>query len=97
MGSDNVDFRLRQSDFALDLQGYSLARHVDRRIRSQLNRAFIIGSFLRKDHPLLAARLRHAAKRAAKVSILHATDEDLLLPLANKMIKAPSDLAVRIE
>jgi NADH-quinone oxidoreductase subunit G len=89
LGSDNVDFRLRQSDFELDGQvtpwlGMSLAQF------SKLKRAFVIGSFLRKDHPLLAARLRAAVKQGAKVSILHATDDDLLMPVANKMIKAPS-------
>jgi len=56
-----------------------------------LKRAFVIGSFLRKDHPLLAARLRQAVKQGASVSILHASDDDLLMPVANKMIKAPSD------
>ncbi len=90
LGSDNVDFRLRQSDFALDGKlvpwlGMSIEEF------GQVNRAFVIGSFLRKDHPLLAARLRHAAKRGTKVSILHAADDDLLMPLANRMIKAPSD------
>ncbi len=89
LGSENVDFRLRQSDFALDGQvtpwlGMSIAEF------GQLKRAFVIGSFLRKDHPLLAARLRQAVKRGAKISILHATDDDLLMPIANKMIKAPS-------
>jgi NADH-quinone oxidoreductase subunit G len=89
LGSENVDFRLRQSDFALDGRitpwlGMSIAEF------SQLKRAFVIGSFLRKDHPLLAARLRHAVKQGAKLSILHATDDDLLMPVANKMIKAPS-------
>lgn len=90
LGSDNVDFRLRQSDFSLDGQivpwlGMSIAEF------GELDRAFVIGSFLRKDHPLLAARLRHAAKRgASKISILHATDDDLLMPLVNRMIKAPS-------
>ena len=89
LGSDNVDFRLRQSDFALDGKltpwlGMSIEEF------SQVDRAFVIGSFLRKDHPLLAARLRHAAKRGAKVSILHATDDDLLMPLAVRMTKAPS-------
>jgi NADH-quinone oxidoreductase subunit G len=90
LGSDNVDFRLRQSDFALDGKvmpwlGMSIEEF------GQVSRAFVIGSFLRKDHPLLAARLRHAAKRGTKVSLLHATDDDLLIPLANRMIKAPSE------
>lgn len=90
LGSDNIDFRLRQSDFALDGQitpwlGMSIKEF------GELDRAFVIGSFLRKDHPLLAARLRHSAKRGTKVSILHATDDDLLIPLSNRLIKAPSD------
>jgi NADH-quinone oxidoreductase subunit G len=89
IGSDNIDFRLRQSDFALDGQltpwlGMSIAEV------SQLKRVLIIGSFLRKDHPLLASRLRQAAKLGAKVSTLHATDDNLLMPVANKIIKAPS-------
>lgn len=90
MGSENVDFRLRQSDFTLDEQqirpwlGMSIVEF------SKLNRVFIIGSFLRKDHPLLAARLRQAVKSGAKVSVLHASDDDLLMPVANKMIAAPS-------
>ncbi|HEX2603418.1 MAG TPA: NADH-quinone oxidoreductase subunit NuoG [Oxalicibacterium sp.] len=90
LGSDNVDFRLRQSDFSLDAAvtpwlGMSIAEF------SGLKRAFIIGSFLRKDHPLLAAKLRQAVKQGASISVLHASDDDLLMPVANKMIKAPSD------
>jgi NADH-quinone oxidoreductase subunit G len=89
IGSENVDFRLRQSDFSFDGSvtpwlGMSIGEF------SQLKRAFIIGSFLRKDNPLLAAKLRQSVKRGAKVSLLHATDEDLLMPVSTKMIKAPS-------
>ncbi|EJM97282.1 NADH-quinone oxidoreductase subunit NuoG, partial [Herbaspirillum sp. YR522] len=89
VGSDNVDFRLRQSDFALDGQvkpwlGMSINEFAE------LDRVFVIGSFLRKDHPLLTARLRQSAKNGAKVSVLHATDDDLLLPLASKIVAAPS-------
>ncbi len=89
LGSDNVDFRLRQSDFALDGKvtpwlGMSVAEFAS------LRKVFVIGSFLRKDHPLLAARLRQAVKQGAKLSILHASDDDLLMPVTNKMITAPS-------
>jgi NADH-quinone oxidoreductase subunit G len=89
LGSENIDFRLRQSDFALDHKvtpwlGLPVADF------SQLERAFVIGSFLRKDHPLLAARLRTATKDGAKINLLHATDDDLLMPIANKIIAAPS-------
>ncbi|MBC7502697.1 MAG: NADH-quinone oxidoreductase subunit G [Herminiimonas sp.] len=89
LGSENIDYRLRQSDFALDGKvtpwlGMSIAEF------GELKRAFVIGSFLRKDHPLLAARLRVSVKQGAKISLLHASDDDLLMPVANKMIKAPS-------
>jgi len=89
LGSDNVDFRLRQSDFALSGEvmpwlGMSIAEFA------ALKRVFVIGSFLRKDHPLLAARVRSAVKAGAKLSILHGSDDDLLMPVAAKMIAAPS-------
>jgi NADH-quinone oxidoreductase subunit G len=89
LGSENIDFRLRQSDFGLDgavtpWLGMSITEF------GQLKNAFVIGSFMRKDHPLLATRMRAAVKNGAKLNILHATDDDLLMPVANKMIKAPS-------
>jgi NADH-quinone oxidoreductase subunit G len=90
IGSENIDFRLRQSDFALDGEvtpwlGMPIAE------LSTVKRAFVIGSFLRKDHPLVATRLRAAVKGGAKLSILHAADDELLIPTACKMIAAPSD------
>ena len=90
LGSENVDFRLRQTDFALDADvkpwlGMSIADF------GLIKRAFVIGSFLRKDHPLLATRLRASVKAGAKLSILHASDDDQLIKIANKMIAAPSD------
>ncbi|MES2039499.1 MAG: NADH-quinone oxidoreductase subunit NuoG [Pseudomonadota bacterium] len=89
LGSDNIDFRLRQSDFALNSSvkpwlGTSIARF------GQLKNVFVIGSFLRKDHPLLAARLRQSVKMGAKLSILHATNDELLIKLANNAVVAPS-------
>ncbi|MES2103273.1 MAG: NADH-quinone oxidoreductase subunit NuoG [Pseudomonadota bacterium] len=89
LGSDNVDFRLRQSDFSLDGKikpwlGMSITEF------SQLKNVFVVGSFLRKDHPLLAARLRQSVKMGAKLSALHASDDNLLIKLANKAILAPS-------
>ncbi|GIZ52468.1 NADH-quinone oxidoreductase [Noviherbaspirillum aridicola] len=90
LGTENVDFRLRQSDFGLTGKVAPwLGLSIDD--FGKLERAFLIGSFLRKDHPLLAARLRHAAKRGSRISILHATDDDQLMPVANRLIKAPSE------
>jgi NADH-quinone oxidoreductase subunit G len=89
LGSDSVDFRLRQSDFS---QSSAVTPWLGMSIDefSQLKRAFVIGSSLRKDHPLLAARLRQSGKRGGSVSLLHAVDEDLLMAVAAKMIVAPS-------
>lgn len=89
IGSENIDFRTRQSDFALDGKvnpwlGMSIVDFA------RLDRALVIGSFLRKDHPLLAARLRQSVKAGAQVSIVHATDDNLLMKLTGKIIAAPS-------
>jgi NADH-quinone oxidoreductase subunit G len=89
LGSEHIDFRLRQSDFANDGKikpwlGMPIAEV------GLLDRAFIVGSFLRKDHPLLATRLRAATKMGAQVTMLHASDDDNLLASAGKLIAAPS-------
>lgn len=90
VGSENVDFRLRQSDFALDGEvkpwlGMPIAE------LSSLQRVFVIGSFLRKDHPLFATRIRAAVKAGGKLSVLHGADTENLITTANKIIAAPSD------
>jgi NADH-quinone oxidoreductase subunit G len=90
LGCDNVDFRLRQSDFSGDAQragvpwlGMKVAEI------NALDRLLLVGSFLRKDHPLVAARVRGAVRHGAQASIVHAVDDDLLMPLAGKAIVAP--------
>jgi NADH-quinone oxidoreductase subunit G len=95
LGSDNVDFRLRQTDTIADPKftpwlGMSIEAF------SELKRVFVIGSFLRKDHPLLSAKLRSAVRRGASLSILHAADDDLLMPIANKLIAAPGDWVAQL-
>ncbi|MGC2165347.1 MAG: NADH-quinone oxidoreductase subunit NuoG [Gallionella sp.] len=92
IGTHNVDFRLRQADFSADGKqqgapwlGMSLAEINTR------DRVLIVGSFLRKDHPLLAMRVRQAVKKGALVSIVHSCDDNLLMPVANKVIVAPND------
>ncbi|WP_017774411.1 NADH-quinone oxidoreductase subunit NuoG [Paraburkholderia kururiensis] len=89
VGTPNVDFRLRQSDFSAPLAG---APWLGTKIAdlSTLDSAFVIGSFLRRDHPLLAARLRQAAKGGAKLTLLQATNDDSLIPTAQRIVAAPS-------
>jgi NADH-quinone oxidoreductase subunit G len=91
LGSDNVDFRLRQADFRDDGQRAG-APFLGMPIADlgRVDRALVIGSFLRKDHPLLAHRLRQAAKKGAQISSLHSVDDDWLLPVAHRAIVVPS-------
>jgi len=93
MGGDNVDHRLRQSDFSADGKrsgapwlGMKLAE------LDQADRVLLVGSFLRKDHPLLTARLRQMAKHKAQINVLHCADDDLLMPVAHKSIVPPREL-----
>jgi NADH-quinone oxidoreductase subunit G len=91
LGCDNVDFRLRQSDFFADGKRAG-APHLGMPVTGidKLDRLLLIGSFLRKDHPLLAARVRQAVKRGCQVSLVQATDDPMLMPVAHKAIARPS-------
>ncbi|MCO4860328.1 NADH-quinone oxidoreductase subunit NuoG [Cupriavidus sp. WGlv3] len=88
LGSDNVDFRLRQSDFSPALKGAPWLGLPVADVTA-LQRVLVIGSSLRKDHPLLASRLRQATKKGARVAVLGAGGEDLLMP-ATRIDVAPS-------
>jgi NADH-quinone oxidoreductase subunit G len=50
----------------------------------------VVGSFLRKDHPLFAQRLRQAARKGAQIHSLHAVHDDWLMPVATKLTAEPS-------
>jgi NADH-quinone oxidoreductase subunit G len=97
LGSQNVDFRPRVADPALAsaLKGVPWLGMPIERVNT-LDRVLLVGSFLRKDHPLLASRVRAAVKRGARVAVLHACDEDLLMPVAAKAIVAPSEWAATL-
>ena len=58
--------------------------------RQGLKRAFVIGSNLRKDQPLIAARLRTATKRGLQIHRLDAGGTDWLMPLASSLTMRPS-------
>ncbi|HYR24849.1 MAG TPA: NADH-quinone oxidoreductase subunit NuoG, partial [Aquabacterium sp.] len=88
LGSDNIDTRLRQADFATGAGARWLGLPVAE--LSTLDRALVVGSFLRKDHPLFASRLRQAAKRGAQISAIGGVNDDWLIPVANRVTVAPS-------
>jgi NADH-quinone oxidoreductase subunit G len=88
-----ADFRLRHTDFSGDGRrkgipwlGMPIAD------LGKLDRVLVVGSFLRKDHPLIAHRLRQAAKRGLQVHVLHSVDDDWLMKIAGRKIVPPSEL-----
>jgi NADH-quinone oxidoreductase subunit G len=91
LGSESVDVRSRHADFA-NVAPAGRARWLGTSVAalSHLDRALVIGSFLRKDHPLLAQRLRQAARRGAQVHSLHAVHDDWLMPLGTRLTAAPA-------
>ncbi|WP_341888061.1 NADH-quinone oxidoreductase subunit NuoG [Variovorax sp. YR752] len=91
LGSENIDHRSRHADFA-NVAPTAKARWLGLPIAalSNLQRVLVVGSFLRKDHPLFAARLRHAARKGAQVHSLHALADDWLMPMGTQLVAAPS-------
>jgi NADH-quinone oxidoreductase subunit G len=89
-----ADFRLRHSDFSGDgrREGIPWLGMPIAELQS-LDRVLVIGSFLRKESPLIAHRLRQAAKRGAQIHLLHGVDDDWLMPLASRNVVAPSQIA----
>jgi NADH-quinone oxidoreductase subunit G len=92
-----ADFRLRQSDFSADgvRQGIPWLGMPIAELHT-LDRVLVVGSFLRKEHPLVAHRLRQAAKRGTQVHLLHSVDDDWLMRIKSKKVVPPSQLVSEI-
>ena len=94
LGSDNVDARLRRAEFAagegVQWLGTSIAS------LSTLQRVLVVGSNLRKDHPLFAQRIRQAARHGAQVNAIASAAQkasDWALPVANNLVTDASGWA----
>jgi NADH-quinone oxidoreductase subunit G len=97
LGSENIDFRLRQTDASLDAAltgapwlGFPVAE------LDILDRVLVIGSFLRKDHPLMTQRLRQSAKRGTQISAIDIAGDDPLLKLTARATVLPDALAYSV-
>jgi len=91
LGSESVDHRTRHADFGnVAPAGHARWLGMPVAALSQLDRVLVIGSFLRKDHPLMAQRLRQAARRGARVMSLHAVHDDWAMPVAATLTAAPA-------
>ena len=87
LGSNQVETRLRQTDVKGSASAPWLGMPISK--LSELDRVLVIGSFLRKEQPLIAARLRTAAKRSLQVSRIDAGGDDWLIP-ATAIAATPS-------
>lgn len=101
LGSENIDYRTRHADFSNvgdAASGQPSARWLGMSIASlsTLQSVLVVGSFLRKDHPLFAQRIRQAARKGAKVHSIHAVQDDWLMPIAGNMLLAPSQWALAL-
>jgi NADH-quinone oxidoreductase subunit G len=90
LGSGNMDYRLRQQDFRGDgsmsapLLGASIAK------LDSVDAVLLLGSNLRKEQPILAARLRKAIRRGAKVSAINTARFDFAMPMQNNIAVSPT-------
>ena len=77
LGSKQVETRLRQTDVKAAAAAPWLGMPIAK--INELDRILVIGSFLRKDQPVLAARIRTASKRALQVLRIDAGGDDWLI------------------
>ena len=81
LGSDNIDYRLRNAEFTpvdqIRWLGTSIAS------LSNLDRALIIGSNIRKEHPLFAQRVRQAVRKGCAVNTINSIATDSTYIAAN--------------
>ncbi len=82
LGSDSIDHRAR----AAQLNSPSGVRWLGTSIASLsgLQRALVLGSNLRKDHPLFAQRVRQSVRKGAQVHAIHHSIDDWAMPLASQ-------------
>ena len=87
LGSPNIDYRLRHAQFAKQVG----ARYLGCSIASlsELQRVLVVGSNLRKDHPLFAQRIRQATRKGCAINVISAQAEDWAMPITNSSIAHP--------
>ena len=96
IGSDNIDYRLRTADFSNT--SVSNVRWLGTSIASLSNmqRVLVVGSNLRKDHPLFAQRIRQAVRKGAQVSQINEVSRDWAMNVANSIITPSADWAASL-
>lgn len=97
LGCRHIDHRLRTLDFSDQdtLPSFpTLGQTIEDFGRSDA--FFLIGSWLRKEQPILGHRLRMAALAGARVAVLNPIDYEFLFPIAQRHIVRPSAMPRRL-
>ena len=98
LGSGNIDFRLRQSDFSdQDIAPVMpwLGQNIEQ--LEKLDAALLIGSNVRKEQPIANLRLRKAAvNNNAQISFLNPRLYDFNFPLANNISVAQQHIVAEL-
>jgi NADH-quinone oxidoreductase subunit G len=91
LGTSNIDHRLRQRDFR-DQVADPAFPSLGMRIADvqQLDSLLVIGSHLRHEVPILAHRVRKAARTGAKVALLNPAHFPYLFPVAAELLSRPA-------
>jgi NADH-quinone oxidoreductase subunit G len=84
LGSDNIDYRLRHAEFEPSGQVRWLGTSIAS--LSNLDRALIVGSNIRKDHPLFAQRIRQVVRKGCAVNAINTTAIDATYAPANALL-----------
>jgi NADH-quinone oxidoreductase subunit G len=88
LGSDNIDYRLRHAEFESTGQVRWLGTSIAS--LSNLDRALIVGSNIRKDHPLFAQRIRQAVRKGCSVNAINLVAVDATYTPKNTYLLNPS-------
>ena len=83
LGSNNIDHRLRHAEFPA-AQG---VRYLGTSIAalSELQSVLVIGSNVRKAHPLFAQRIRQSARKGCVVSAIASGHDDWAMPVKHRV------------
>ena len=93
IGSDNIDHRLRQSDFSdQDIASQFPALGQSLTDLENNDAVLLVGSWIRKDQPIAAHRIRKASLKGAKIMTVNAVDYDFNFSVTEKVITSPAEM-----
>ncbi|CAK0747113.1 NADH-quinone oxidoreductase [Gammaproteobacteria bacterium] len=96
LGSPHIDHRLRQGDFRMD-EVVSSIPWLGMRVADleSLDAVLVVGSDIRREHPLMAHRLRKAAMRGASIAFINPYRLDLAFA-ATQWVSTPHGMLAQL-